>query len=59
LAEPCRDALEPSLFGGDELALGLHARVQQLGYLVRITGLQDLGDLIEREAAVFERQNAR
>ena len=59
LTEPRGDALEPSLFGGDELALSLHPGAQHLGDLVRVTGPQELGDLVEGEAAVFERQDAR
>src|SRR5262249_34285708 len=59
LAEPRGDALEPGLFGGDEPALVLHPDAQHLGDRVRVTGLQELCDLIEGESAVLERQDAR
>ena len=59
LAEPCGDALEPGHFGCDVPALGPHPSVQHLGDLVRVTGSHELGDLVEREAAVFQRQDTR
>ena len=53
------DTLEPCLLGDDQLALGLYAYAQQLSDLVRVMSLQDLGNLIERETTIFERQDAR
>ena len=59
LAEPRGDALKPGLFVGNELSLGQHPGAQHFGDLARVTGPQELGDLVEGEAAVFERQDAR